>query len=195
MQDLTTAQQIALVVSPALAAVAAGASWASVFQARRFAREATSPLLQVQITAHPDQTIGAVVTNAGGGMARGAGICLVYPPYVAAASLVHGFMQPGDTHHVVTDIAITTPDVATSVVVHCRDKYSFPHYWSANEDHYVGRTRWPQRRPRYRDIRESFMELYPDVNPYEMHEAKMGVLKSLSSMPAPGVVSHPGGVP
>jgi hypothetical protein len=62
-QDLSTWQEVALVASPALAALAAAASWASVFQARRLAQEGTLPALQVQLTVSPDSAVGAVVTT------------------------------------------------------------------------------------------------------------------------------------
>lgn len=171
-QDLNTWQEIALVAGPAIAALAAFASWASVWQARKLAHEASTPHLQVQKIVTMHGFIGAVVTNAGGGAARGAGIYIAHPPYFAQGALGHGFLFPGETRTALTDIPVT--EVETDALVLCRDKNSVPHYWNANEQHraYTG---W-RGRPKYRkDIPKVFREFHPAVDTSVLTEVAMSV--------------------
>jgi len=174
MRELSTWQEIALVAGPVIAAIAAIASWASVWQARKLGRESTAPLLMIQKIINPsDRTIGAIVTNAGGGAARGAGVYLAHPPYGVEGALGHGFLYPGETRHVWTTIPAT--DVETDVMVLCRDRDGFPHYWNANEEHRVFKTRL-RRGPRYRkDSPAVFREFHPAVNLTTLVEAQMAV--------------------
>lgn len=172
-QDLTTWQEIALVVGPIAAAIAALASWASVLQARRLARESHSPHLQIQkVVDTQSGTIGAVITNAGGGVARGVGAFLTHPPFFAHGAIGHGFLFPGETRQIFTPIPVT--DAETDVLVFCRDRDSFPHYWNANEEHRVFKT-W-RGRPKYRrDIPAVFHEFHPAVGLDDLERVEMKV--------------------
>jgi hypothetical protein len=72
VEDLSTLQDIALIVGPAGAAVAAIVSLAAVRQTRRIARDAGLPDLAIQITVDFEtDLINATIHNAGGGVARG----------------------------------------------------------------------------------------------------------------------------
>jgi hypothetical protein len=161
--QLSTWQQIAIVAAPAFAAIAALASWASIFQTRRLAREESSPQLQIQKVAASDGTIGVVITNAGGGAARGAGFYLSSPPYYAGSALGHGFIFPGETREVWTQIAVTDPPTQIDVLALCRDRRSFVHYWTADERHRILKN-W-RRRPKYsRDVPSIFRKFHPEVD-------------------------------
>jgi hypothetical protein len=174
-QDPSTWQEVALVAGPAIAAIAAIASWASVWQSRKLARESSTPHLQAQkIVNAADDTIGAVVTNAGGGAARGAGIYLSHPPFYVQGPIGHGFLFPGETRYVHTPIPVS--DVETDVLVLCRDKSSVPHFWNASEEHRAY-TDW-RGRPKYqRDIPAVFREFHPGVDLNALTETEMAVTK------------------
>jgi hypothetical protein len=178
-QDLSTWQEVALVAGPIAAAIAALASWASVLQVRRLARESNAPHLQIQkVVDSPSGTIGVIVTNAGGGAARGAGIFLTHPPFFIRGAIGHGFLYPGETRQVLTRIPAT--EAETDALVFCRDKDSLPHYWNANEEHRVFTT-W-RGRPKYRrDIPAAFREFHPVVDPDEMTQVEMQVTAVPSS--------------
>jgi hypothetical protein len=126
------------------------------------------------MTVYPDQTVGAVVTNAGGGVARGAGIVLTHPPYFVEGPIGHGFMYPGDTKHVFTTIPVVDPEVTTCVIAQCRDQDSFPHGWSAHEKHKVFRT-W-RRCPRYQNIRDIHAHFYPGIDFDALTQVEMRVV-------------------
>lgn len=171
--ELTTWQEVALVVGPISAAIAALASWASVLQASRLARESNSPHLQIQKIVDPQtETIGAVITNAGGGAGRGVGIFLTHPPYYVHGAIGHGFLFPGETRQVLTPIPAT--EVETDVLVFCRDNASIPHYWNANEDHRTLKT-WRGKPKHRRDIPEVFREFHPPVNTADLTRVEMKV--------------------
>jgi hypothetical protein len=173
-QDLNTWQEVALVAAPVIAALAALASWASVWQARKLGREANAPHLMAQKMAYPDGTIGAVITNAGGGAARGAFVYLAHPPYYATSSLGHGFLFPGETRHLRTNIPLVE-GIETDVLVFCRDKNSFGHWWNADEDHRCYKTRL-LRRPRYRkDVHAVFREFHPAIDLGTLTQAQTAV--------------------
>jgi hypothetical protein len=164
MRELSLWQEVALIAGPAIAAVAACASWASVWQARKLARDSRSPLLMIQkVVERSTQTVGAVVTNAGGGAARGIGIFLSHPPFWVQGAVLHGFLYPGQSRYIKTDIPLNEEE-ETDVMVVCRDAESFAHFWTADEKHRVFKTRF-RRRPRYRrDLVEVFHELHPGAD-------------------------------
>jgi hypothetical protein len=170
VDDLTTLETIALIASPAFAAIAAGASWASVVQARRLARESSLPVLQMQPIVDPrDEHRGAVIHNAGSGSARGVGFVLVDGNHVAIGNVRHGFLRPGEVVHVHMDIEATR-DGAVGMVV-CRHHQSYGHAWTHDERHKVYRT-WLLRRPRYPGTQEMFRDLFPDsADPFELTPA------------------------
>ena len=174
-EGLTTWQQVALIAGPAIAAIAALASWASVWQARKLGREATAPHLQVQkVVQSYNGTIGAVITNAGGGAARGVGIYLTYPPYFVAGPIGHGFLYPGETRVVWTQIPNTDPPEETDVMVLCRDRDGFPHYWTADERHKVFKN-W-HRGPKYnKDPYGIFRDFHPAVDLNTLTQVEMSV--------------------
>lgn len=159
-QDLSTWQEIALVASPALAAIAAGASWASVLQTRRLRREDQEPGLQAQMMRFPDGTLGAAVTNAGPGVARGVQIYLVHRGLLATGPIGHGFMFPGDTRIVRTPIP-EVPEADARMIVSCRDRGRMPHAWDGHEHHRVAKT-W-RKKPRYQALQAIFEGFYPDI--------------------------------
>lgn len=117
----------------------------------------------VQKTVDPStHTIGAVVTNAGGGAARGATVWLSHPPFRVETPLNDGFMFPGQRYLIST--AIPATEVETDVLLCCRDGRRFAHFWNANEEHRIFKTRF-RRRPRYRgDIASVFSEFHPGVD-------------------------------
>lgn len=159
------------VAGPAIAAIAAVASWAAVVQARRLAREEKSPLLMVQkiIT---DKTIGVVLTNAGGGAARGVSVLLSYPPYGFEESIGTGFLFPGQTRVLRSNIRVEGEGIETDVMAFCRDRDGFPHFWNAEEKHKVFKTRF-RRRPEYgHALRDVFREMHPQVDFDELQHVR-----------------------
>jgi hypothetical protein len=173
VQDVSTWQEIALVASPALAAIAAAASWASVLQARKLRKEQDAPWLQIQLTYSPEGRIGAVVTNAGAGVAGGVQIVLHHGNPFAAGPIGHGFMFPGDIRVIETEVLLEDPSVNTRAIVSCRDRASIPQAWTADERHQVSTT-W-RGKPVYRSIIGIFQTLYPDVDPMEGDQVGMKV--------------------
>jgi hypothetical protein len=174
-QDLSTWQEVVLVAGPAIAAIAAIASWASVWQARRLARDAGMPHLMVQkIKDANDGTVGSIITNAGGGPARGAGVWISHPPFCVKHSLGHGFLYPGEVRRVWTNIPMQD-SVETDVMAMCRDRDSFAHYWTAAEKHRVIKTRF-RRRPKHgTDPAKLFAEFHPGVDLNALTDAQIAV--------------------
>jgi hypothetical protein len=181
-QELSTWQEVALVASPALAAIAAGASWVSVLQTRRLRREDDQPGLQLQLMSFPDGTIGAAVSNAGPAAARGVQVYLTHGAFFAVGSIGHGFLFPGETRIVRTPIPIIDPDAQTYGVISCRDKHSIPHAWNSHEIHRSSKT-W-RGKPRYRTLRAIFEDFYPSIEVESLQRANIQVTNE-SDQPPP----------
>jgi hypothetical protein len=173
-QTLSTWQEVVIVAGPAIAAVSALASWAAVWQAGSLARQGSEPLLMVQkIIDKESNTLGAVITNAGGGPARGATVLLSHPPFRAEGHLGHGFIYPGEGRHVWTNIPAT--DAETDVMAFCRDRQSYSHFWTADENHRVLKTRFGRRPSHGHDLTTVFRDFYPKVDYKGLSPAQFAV--------------------
>lgn len=179
VQEVSAWQEIALVAAPAISAVAAGASWASVAQARKLAREARNPILSVNVIFTPNddgsKTMGAIIRNIGEGAARGVGFVLCRAPYLTAGPVGDTYLLPGEARRIWTAIP-RDEAVETHALVLCRDRESYAHYWTENEDHRVLKT-WLRRRPKYAgDAVVAFGEYFPDSNVAHAAEVEYSVL-------------------
>jgi len=101
----------------------------------------------------PDETVGAAITNAGPGIARGVQIYFVHGQFFATGPIGHGFMFAGDTRLVRTPLPVI-PDTRAKVIVSCRDRRSIPHAWDGHEHHRVAKT-W-RGKPRYQTLQKIF---------------------------------------
>jgi hypothetical protein len=127
------------------AACAAAASWAAVRLNYRQWRASRLPELRIQgWHKHKTGKIEFIILNAGAGVARGVGFCVVFgEEYVSgfAGPNFGGFLNPGERVTVETDL---TPGSAGEYqgVVTCDDVVGCYHSWSIRPvQHRVWRTR------------------------------------------------------
>lgn len=130
-------QDVALLAGTGLAAVAASASWASVWQARQALNAGVLPELHVQGLSmghenplrETSRTMSYVVTNAGGGFAKGVLITFCHGDEYVTGFIGSGFMKPGDT--VTVHTPIVTAEVSGTVlgIVACRDVRERSYVW------------------------------------------------------------------
>jgi hypothetical protein len=143
-----------------LAALAAGASWASVHLSRRQWLLSQQPFLRLQLLVEPNGDRVLKILNAGPGNARGIRFCLAAGhEYVAgyAGPQFGGLLSPGDKAEVVLEIQATKNDPVQAVVV-CWDGAERIHKFSAHDDHIVRRkTRNPLTAT---DPEKTFREIY-----------------------------------
>lgn len=117
----------------AFAALAAGASWASVAQTRKLMRESAQPELHVQklhVAAHAASArefVALVIYNAGSGIAKQTGFCFVSGEQLSEGFVGNGFLRSNETAHIGTDLAATS---AARGVVFCITRENEAHVWS-----------------------------------------------------------------
>jgi hypothetical protein len=150
--DLSTLQDIALIVGPVGAAIAAGASLASVRQTRRIAVEAALPDLAIQVTfSRRTGLVNATIHNAGGGVARGVSYIIAHAGQIASGYVEHGILRADELVSVQTAIAARIHEgelTKVAAMVSARDRFGYGHAWTNEEKHQVYVTRF-LRRPRY----------------------------------------------
>jgi hypothetical protein len=122
----------AQVAGTAFAALAAGASWASVAQTRKLMRESTQPELHVQ-TLHvgPQRSsagkhLALVIYNAGSGIAKQTGFCFVSGGQLCEGFVGSGFLRSNETAHIGTDLSAGP----THGVVFCITRENEAHVWN-----------------------------------------------------------------
>jgi hypothetical protein len=97
------------VLSTALAAAAAGAAWASVKQGQRAWRASVEPDLHLQVLMDVmNNKTHLVITNVGGGVAKGAAFIVATEDRKAAGWVGDGFIAPGDKVVVSPNMALST---------------------------------------------------------------------------------------
>lgn len=154
-------QDEALLITTALAAVAAGASAVSAFQARKIARAATLPDVSIQVIITEIGAsigrVGAVVHNAGNGVARGLHFMLIADGTVSSNyGPGGGILRADDALMIETTIQVRMPmDEDAFALVGCRDREGFTHVWTNKEQHRRLRSRWLPFRPgRHKNLAE-----------------------------------------
>lgn len=147
--DSATLQDVAAIVSPIAAAIAAGVSLASVRLTRRMARDTVLPDLSIQPIVHPETgLLGAMIHNAGTGVARGAYFVIVRGGSRSVDAVGHGVIRPNELFEVQTQIAgrpedlIGSVDASAAMLVGCRDRQGNFHVWTHKERH----REWRRRR-------------------------------------------------
>jgi hypothetical protein len=160
-QATTTVPAWLSLVGLAFAALAAGASWASVRLNRRQWLLSQQPFLRLQLLVEPSGDHVLKILNAGPGSARGVRFCLAAgEEYVAgyAGPQFGGFLDAGDKAEVVLDLQATRNDPLQAVAV-CWDSVERIHRFSAHDDHFV--RRGPRRSPlTASDPEKAFLEIY-----------------------------------
>ncbi len=156
----------------ALAVVAAGASWASVWQSRRIWQASLLPNLQVVVVFDVLSAPGNVwlrIENMGGGTAKRVGFQCTIRGALAAGHAGCGFLRPGEGLRVYLNFhagGLEENEVAAMVV--CSDVEETLHAWSHKGEHRAyGRSlyRRIQRRPRRRvGYDEAFAKFFPEVD-------------------------------
>lgn len=152
--------QVTLIVSTALAAIAAGAAWVSAYHSRKLARAATLPDLSIQLivrqVAPGIGRVEAAVHNAGSGVARGVLFALVRDgAWVTGTGPQAGILRPDEMFQIETSIQSRFPaddEAERFAIVACRDREGYSHVWTHTEQHTVLRHRlwWPGRDRRAR---------------------------------------------
>lgn len=166
---VSSLQDIALIAGPALAAIAATASWAAVFHAVRLTRRSNQPYLRIQCIVSPDTgCYGAVIINVGDGVASGVGYAIADRQTVIAGHIGHGFLRPGESVELLsTCMPVLEGDRHAVVGIGiCRDRHGVPHDWTSGEDHGTNEARsWKsgfRKRPIYSDIIPRLAKWFPD---------------------------------
>ena len=104
------------VIATLLAAVAAGAAWASVRQGQRLWRRGVEPDVQVQVLRNVNtRKTDLSIVNVGGGTARGVAFLLVAGGVRTSGSVDDGFVPPGD--HVFVETELPWADDSECVVL------------------------------------------------------------------------------
>ena len=172
MADLTTLQNVALIVGPVAAAAAAIAAWFAAFQSSRMARAVALPDLAIQVTkggsgvmpTYGAYTLGATIHNAGGGPAQGVSYVIVCGQSAAYDTARHGFLRSDQIIKVATDIEVDPKSDGRDVtyaMVSCRDRFGYPHSWTNRGDYKIWKN-W-RRKPKYGDVLERFKEFFPEA--------------------------------
>jgi archaellum component FlaF (FlaF/FlaG flagellin family) len=157
------------VAGAAISLVAALASWAAVAQARKIWRSRLLPELHAQEVSilgrnhgDPNRTRFAV-HNSGGALAIAAGFGFVSNGIYVRGLFSDGFVRPGETFHVTTEIEPGESDAQG--VIFCRDADKTLYAWSLRHEAKL----WKKRRLRFwrripSDWTEIFAEFYSDVD-------------------------------
>ena len=161
--DTEAVGNVAQIVGPTAAAVAAGASLWSVLVNRRLARESVLPHMSIQPIADTGTGMaGAVIYNGGTGPARGAMFAMVYDGQGTCGYIGHGIVRPGEVVQVRSAIPLRE-DVESSMIVCCRDPFGNLHTWTAREDHTEVKKSDLQRGFNPRNLEERIRDAYPDL--------------------------------
>jgi len=152
----------------AFAAIAAGAAWRTALLSQRQLEAASSPFVEVQVMANPEDSFLLLsIVNSGSGLARGVNFAIYAMDMVTDGHVGDGFMQPGDKIHVVTRIGpLPVPanfhrgDVG--VMVAYRDASGAAHYRTHDGRHRSPKSRI-RKRPLYPNRTTVFDELFPKI--------------------------------
>jgi hypothetical protein len=174
------------VVSPALAAAAAGASWVSVVQSRRALNQTVRPNLQIQPLAMgrvgmpPDEPrqVMYVIRNVGG-MAKGTACVLVCGEEYVADFIGFGFIGPQDAYTLRTAMTTTDLQPPTMGVVVCHDMNDHSYVWDVRGGTPQRLKLDPSKPP---SLTEMFHRLYPDINLKNLRHVQMGAERTLQPM-------------
>jgi hypothetical protein len=140
------APEWAAVGSAAFAAVAAGASWSSVWQSRRERLAAQRPELIIEVSVHvPSNKIVAQIHN-NGGTARSVRFCVVEGSFMAYGTpLPTGIFQSGESRTIGTDLPPTEDRAAKAWVsgIDPEARYVYATTSKGKQKRY--RLGWPRR--------------------------------------------------
>jgi hypothetical protein len=119
------------ILAPAFAAIAAGASWRSVFIARRNQVDADRPqlvfnLAPIEAGAHPTRKLTMLIENVGRGVAVFPGFVLLSGEGFGAKDVVRRTLPAGE--NVMFGIDFITTEGAVGIVF-CEDRYNNVYVW------------------------------------------------------------------
>jgi hypothetical protein len=165
----------AQVGSALFAAVAAGASWATVTHARRTFDAAVLPDLQGEPLAmghvgRQPRHAGLVLHNAGAGVAKSAAVLLICGDQYVTGPVAVGLLRPGDAWLIRTAIPATGTQVRMDGVIVCRDVRNRIHVVDFRGSEPLAIPFDPNAQ--YPTLGDLFRRVYPDVD-----------LKSLTQVP------------
>jgi hypothetical protein len=163
MPPAASIQDIAVIVGPTAAAIAAAVSLMSVRLTRAIAHDATLPDLSTQPVSVNGQA-GAVIHNAGSGVARGVHFIIVHGGYRAVGFGGNGgILRPDEICRAITSIPLETGAKVDALIVGCRDRYGNAHDWTHEERHIERRGTWGQR-PEYGTLESRLHEIDPELS-------------------------------
>lgn len=168
--DPNTLQDVAAIVGPLAAAVAAGVSLFSVRLNRRIARQTVLPDLSIQPIINPETgLLGAMVHNAGTGVARGAYFVIARGDNRSVDAVGHGVVRPNELYEIQTQIPGRLPvapqgplgsvNFNGGMIIGCRDREGNFHVWTHQEKH----RQWRQAR-KPATLTDRFRAMFPDID-------------------------------
>jgi hypothetical protein len=166
MFTIASIQDVAAIVGPMAAAVAAIGSLLTALQTRKNARESVLPDLSVELRIDVDSLeIGGTIHNAGTGVGRAVYFLIVHDQQQATGSLRQGVIRPNELFTVTTPVIGTRDMVASlagpfsAMVAACRDRQDNYHMWTHDGRH----EEWG-RRARKAMLADRFHEMFPAID-------------------------------
>jgi hypothetical protein len=160
-------QDVAAIVGPCAAAIAAIASLFALRQTREIARSAQLPDLSIQpLIRTGTRQLGASIHNAGGGVARGVMVVIADGEYLVTIPVGIAMIRPNERFEIWTDIqrgAYSGGDQAEGMYVRCRDRFGVAHGWTHKEVH----DEKPVRRGRKHEpemLLDGFRAAFPEID-------------------------------
>ena len=158
------------VASAVFAAVAATASFLSVRQARRIWEAERRPQLHAQALTFPppSQEVALVIHNGGGKLAKGTGFAVVRAKNYSFGYVLDGFMRPGETAYVTTDLSAGPVDPVA--VMFCRDSNENTYAWNLAGDLWeIPRRDWLGRKRTHVLTDKDFLRhFYPEIDAHDL---------------------------
>lgn len=175
-------------IGTGLALLAAGASWASVYQTRRAAKRAALPLLhgegrQVPYTV-PTSRLQLAVHNSGRGIGKAPMAIVVRNGEYAAGTLTDGFIEPDETVRVLCNLewSVDSEPPRIEGVLVCRDVDQSSWVWhlrTGRRKRLRRNSRWNRlRRAPYNEDQQMIAAFYPDVKLAELTPVSFMIPKS-----------------
>jgi hypothetical protein len=166
---MATLLEVAQVLGTVFAALAAMAACVAVFLTLRESRLSHQPHLRIQPIVSPvTGCYGAVITNAGDGVASGVHFVVADFTTLISGPVLHGFLRPGETVEILSPQPWQEAGDRRGVVGYVigRDRFGFVHDWTTAEDHAVNyerswRTKF-RKRPNYGEIIPRLAQWFPN---------------------------------
>jgi hypothetical protein len=165
------ATEWAAVGSAALAALAAGASWASVWQNRRERMVAQRPELIIEVSLHiPSNKIVAQIHN-NGGTARSVRFCVLEGPFMAYGTpKPTGIFQSGESRTIETTLPPTEDRAARAWVSGVDPEARYVYVTTSKGKQRRYRLRWPHKKVSDARFTEDFYDVAADQLALVGHE-------------------------